>query len=249
MGLEMPKYTERWLAYSASGAATYSRADIIAYIRAGKGSLKDWVFAILNQTTFPWCWAFAPTQALMVNIALTTGQKIILDPCVGPLVTGVRGGNAIDAMVSEVQSVYGQPLASITGNDPVTGRLTSRIGSEWRTDAAKRVVPETHWPRHSSILEAASGIINAHPGVIGTGAFGGGHAVCVAEVGVENDSETLFLAGPNSWGMSSNYRQAYPGRPGWWKLSENSLRDVWHGYGSYSLCGAIVRDEAAPQAA
>jgi len=248
MGLEPPKYAELFAAY-ADSQPVYTRAEIIDRIRAGGGSLAKFCHAILNQTRHPWCWAFGPTSCLMIYALIHKNLRLLLDPAVGPLVTGVRGGNSIDAMIVEVQSVYGQPLASVTGNDPIAGNVDPGFSAEWKADAAKRKCHPEMWPRYHSPEDAASSLLNGHPGNIGTNAFGP-HDVCLAEVGLAGDGKTLLFAGPNSWGQNTSYRLAYPGRPGWWQATEHTISDAFssRGFGGYGLVGAQIADDPAPPA-
>jgi len=158
----------------------------------------------------------------------------------------VMGGNAIDAMLKEVQIPYGALPAAYLGDDPtqsITNVRRSSWPGGWETEAAKRAAVDGDYLQCGDLLAAASSIINNHPGVVGVNWRGGGHAVCCAEVGSEG--EQLYLAGPNSWGMGfSSGWGSYPGRPGWWKLGERELRAAWNTYGYYALCGA--RNDAAP---
>jgi len=244
-GCQMPKYPAAFATYAAN-LPVYSRQEILAKIAAGQGSLGDAVFAILNQGSRPWCWAYAATQCLMILLRQLYGEAVILDPSLGPALTGVMGGNAIDAMLKEVQIPYGAVPAEYLGDDPtrsVTNVRRSSWPAQWKTEAAKRQAVDGDYLQCGDLLSAASSILNKHPGVLGVNWRGGGHAVCCAEVGAEGNE--LYLAGPNSWGASfTSGWGSYPGRPGWWKLGESALRSAWNGYGYYALCGA--RNDAVP---
>jgi hypothetical protein len=239
-GCMPPKHDDKVCAYAPR--VEYTRSQIEQKIKAGRGNLAAWVVAVMNQTQHPWCWAFMGSGILMSKLWLAGYEKVILDPTLGPLATGVNGGNSIDAMISEVQVPFGQVTASYSSNNPVSGDIsTRRIPREWKAEAAKRKVVKEQWQKLPDVLALAAELIEGHPCGWGVDWQGGGHALQVMEVVTADDGQ-LELRGPNTWGMSysSGYR-ALPGRPGWYCIKENDVSDCWDGagYGAYSLSGAL----------
>ena len=240
-GCERPKYAGRFAAYSAS-QPTYSLADIFAKITAGYGSLFGLVWTILDQGEKPWCWDYSATQCMMLAIRALFGEKVLLDTSCGPIVTGVRGGNSIDAMLQEVQLVTGQPSAGFVGSDPTQAVTVRRLPSGWQMNAALRKAIK--WLALSTPEDLASALINGHPCVFGINWQGGGHALCVAEVSALNGA--LIFAGPNSWSLAFDCGWgSYPGRPGWYQLTAAQCSDAFGQFGCYALVG--VTDAAADE--
>ena len=254
MGLEKPKHSSTCESY-AKAAHVHDLPTILQAIKDGRNSLYKWCYCVLDQTSHPWCWSFSCTQTLMVLLNQLFGDKTILDPSMGPAITGVTGGNSIDAMLLEVQGVYGQFPAEYNGVDPVAGTTNIRTRTwptGWKDEAAKRVAVIEAVVRCHSELELASALINMGPNDphrpcdVGVDWQGGGHALTCLEVG-SDDGKTLFFAGPNSWSTSFDSGWgSYPGRPGWWKLKASQMGEAFdsHGFGSYCLVAA--KDAVAP---
>ena len=252
MGCEKPKHVCE--AYR-DAAAVHDLPTILQAIKDGRNSLYKWCYTILNQTQHPWCWAFSGTQTLMVLLNQLFGDKTILDPSMGPAITGVRGGNSIDAMLLEVQSVCGQFPAAFNGVDPVKGTTNISQNSwpaNWKTEAAKRESVVDSVLRCHSELALASALIDmgpddpCRPCDVGISWQGGGHALTCLEVGTD-DGQTLFFAGPNSWGLSFDSGWgSYPGRPGWWKLPSRLMGEAFSADGFGSYCLVAAKDAVAP---
>ncbi len=253
LGCEKPKYPYVF-AYT-SAAQVYDLPTILKAIADGRGSLVRWCYQILNQGSKPWCWAYSGTQTLMVLLNQLFGDKTILDPSMGPAITGVHGGNAIDAMLEEVQSKYGQFPAALTGSDPINAKTNINQRSwpsAWKAEAAKRTAVVDSVLRCHSALALASALIDMgptdpnRPCDVGVSWQGGGHALTCLEVG-SHDGASLFFAGPNSWSTSFNSGWgSYPGRPGWWMLTDNQMAATFssNGFGAYCLVAA--KDAVAP---
>ena len=231
---------ETFRTYADAGMPTYTEGEIVAKIRAGEGSLQQWVFAILNQTSYPWCWSFSAAQTLMVALNQLGYGSVLLDPAIGPKVTGVYGGNSIDACLKEVQVPFGAPDCTISGNDPIGGDVDPRrIPSDWQTNAALRNIPGSEVVDLNDRLTAASALIDGHPCVWGLSWQGGGHALSLLEVGFDEQRGEFLWAGPNSWGVGfASGWGSYPGRPGWYRLRDSQLTGAFDGFGAYALCGA-----------
>ena len=239
----------------ASAAHVHDLPTILQAIKDGRNGLFKWCYTILNQTSHPWCWAFSGTQTLMVLLNQLFNDQTILDPSMGPAITGVRGGNSIDAMLLEVQGVYGQFPAVLTGVDPVRG--TTNINQRswpkgWEAEALKRTAVLETVVRCHSELELASALIDMgtddpnRPCDVGVSWQGGGHALTCLEVG-SDDGSTLFFAGPNSWGLDFDSGWgSYPGRPGWWKLKSSQMGEAFDSSGFGSYCLVAAKDAVAP---
>ena len=252
MGLEKPKHVCE--AYR-DVAAVHDLPTILQAIKDGRNSLSKWCYTILNQTSHPWCWSFSGTQTLMVLLNQLFGDKTILDPSMGPAITGVTGGNSIDALLLEVQAVYGQFPAALLKDDPVAGTTNIRMKTwpaTWKDEAAKRIATVDSVMRCHSELALASALITTGPDdpnrpcTVGVDWQGGGHALSCLEVG-SDDGKTLFFAGPNSWSTDFDSGWgSYPGRPGWWKLKAIQMGEAFSsdGFGSYCLMAA--KDAVAP---
>ena len=252
LGCEKPKHTcESYV----NAAAVHDLPTIIAAIKDGRGSLAKWCYVILNQGSKPWCWAYSGTQTMMVLLNQLFGDKTILDPSMGPAITGVRGGNSIDAMLMEVQSKYGQFPAVLTGSDPTVSKTNTNTNSwpaNWKDEAAKRTAVVDSVVRCHSELELASALIDMGPDDphrpcdVGVRWQGGGHALTCLEVG-SDDGKTLFFAGPNSWSTSFDSGWgSYPGRAGWWKLKASQMSEAFDSSGFGSYCLVAAKDAVAP---
>ena len=254
LGCEPPKHPDNYETY-ASAAQVHDLPTILQAIKDGRNSLFKWCYCILNQTQHPWCWSFSGTQTLMVLLNQMFGDKTILDPSMGPAITGVKGGNAIDALLTEVQEVYGQFPAAFNGCDPVAGTTNIKQGSwpaGWKEEAAKRMAAVESVVQCHSELALASALIDMGPSdphrpcTVGVSWQGGGHALSCLEVG-SDDGATLFFAGPNSWSTDFDSGWgSYPGRPGWWKLTHRQMQATFSsgGFGAYCLFAA--KDAVAP---
>jgi hypothetical protein len=247
LGCEKPQHRGRLTAYSAT-APVYDRATILSQIAKGNGSLFAFCYTILDQGQEPWCWAYSGTQTLMVLLNLLYGDKTVLDPSMGPAITHVTGGNSIDAMIIEVQSVYGQFPAAILNDDPTESKTNIRVRTwpaNWQDVAKNRQGNADDRKVCTDILSAASALLGmpndpSRPCDIGVNWQGGGHALTCLEVG-SDDGSSLYLAGPNSWSTSFDSGWgSYPGRPGWYKLTEAQLADTFaeSGFGCYALVDA-----------
>jgi hypothetical protein len=231
--------------------ASYSRDDIIAAVKAGKGSLASFCYAILNQGSEPLCWTEGPTQALMVMANILYGDQAILDPSPIPVICRNYGGGAITDAIETVQSVYGQPDAQYMGVDPRQAQWQFNLRSGWQAEAKKRIIPPGLWTNNQSVLDFASGIINGHPVCYGSTLPYGGHCMCALEVSLDSDGHSFVFAGPQSWGADwANDTGSYPGRPGWWQIRESVLNRGGafspDGLGSYSLIGLTDMAIAPP---
>jgi len=240
-GLQPARFSHLLTAY-ADDMPVYDRPTIAQKIAEGKGDLSGWVLHILNQTQHETCWAHA-TTLLMMKLAMLGYEDVVLDPTIGALLFGDEG-NSIDTMITQVQTTFGQPDAAYTGNDPVAGREDpSIIPADWKTQAAKRIVPQKAWRRLASVEEVASALIDGHPCCWGLAWQGGGHAQAVAKVTVDAAGKLTFYD-PNSWGVSyqSGYRAVGPSMPGWSLIHESVTGATFGGeapYGAYCLAGAI----------
>ena len=232
----------------------YDLPTILQAIKDGRNSLAQWCYTILDQGQTPWCWAYSGSQTLMVLLNQLFGDKTILDPSMGPVITGVRSGNSIDAMLLQVQSVYGQFPASLTGSDPTAAKTNTRQNSwpaNWKDEAAKRMVVVDSVVRCHSELALASALVTVgadpnRPCDVGISWQGKGHALTCLEVG-SDDGKTLFFAGPNSWSTSFDSGWgSYPGRPGWWKLKASQMGDAFVSSGFGSYCLVAGNDLVAP---
>ena len=247
LGCELPSHPGKLSVYGDS-APVYDRQTILDQIAKGNGSLYKYCYQILDQGQRPWCWAYSGTQTLMVLLNMLYGDKAILDPSMGPAITHVSGGNSIDAMILEVQSVTGQATASFMKTDPTISKTNTNVRTwptGWEAEAAKRKGIATDRKVCDTILSLASALLEmpgdpARPGDIGVSWQGRGHALTCLEVG-SDDGKTLYLAGPNSWGTQfSSGWGSYPGRPGWYKLTERQLGGTFGGFGAYALVHATL---------
>ena len=248
LGCEKPRFRKRFARYT-SAAPVYDLPTILKAIADGRNSLLAWLYVILDQGQKPWCWDYSATQTLMVLLNKLYGDKTVLDTSVGPVLTGVFGGNSIDAMITEVQSVYGQPDAKFMGTDPVNAKTNThkmQWPAGWQAEALKRKGEDSTKLICTNELQLASALIDMgqgdpqHPGTIGVDWQGGGHALCVLEVG-SDDGQNLFFAGPNSWSTSFDSGWgSYPGRAGWWKLTAAQVASSFadNGFGAYVLMDA-----------
>ena len=216
--------------------------------RQGAGDLSASVKTLLDQGNRPWCWAYSATQAAQMLAWLLYRQAIVFDPCLGPIVTRIYGGNSIDDMLLKVQASIGCVPCSDTGSDPVAGNLVlnqHKWAKTWSTDAAEHAIDG--WREFASFAAFVSGILSGYPGVLGVNWQGGGHALACALVTCEGG--VFFLHGPNSWGL--DFKSGWgsdPDRPGWWKLSEKQVADAFTGYayGGYVICHELTDPSLIP---
>ncbi len=253
LGLEKPKHSNQCAAF-ADSQHVYDRATILQAIKDGRNSLAKFCGPILNQGQNPWCWAFSGSQTMMTLLRQLFDDQTMLAVSMGPAITGVQGGNSIDAMLLEVQSVYGQFPAVLIGEDPTTTRMNidmRKWPANWKDEAAKRQAVLDSVVRCHSADELASALIAVdndpnRPCDVGVSWQGGGHALTCLEVG-SDDGSSLWFAGPNSWStLFSSGWGSYAGRPGWWRLTERQMADAFdpNGFGSYCLVAA--KDAVAP---
>ena len=196
---------------------------------------------------------FSATQAAMMLAWLLYRRQITFDPALGPLVTGVYGGNSIDAMITEVQTSIGCVPVADTGSDPAAGNLClqqRKWAATWKADAAKHVI--TGWNECPSFESLVTGVLKGNPGVMGVDWQGGGHALAVALLSYE--SGIYYLHGPNSWGLDFvDGWGSDPERPGWYKLAEKQVTAAFvppnpreDPFGAYVICAETADTTVDP---
>lgn len=201
--------------------------------------LGDEVTEILDQKQFSLCHSFGSTQANEVAQRLAGRKGVLLSA--GNLagqVTGYRDDGASIQDVFAMLTKKGQVARSLIGQYDYQGRDWPK---GWETEAAKyRAIAWDCGQDKTTIDALVSGLIRRDPGVLGTAAFGGGHAVSV--LGYTLDSKgKLTLTGANSWGPT----WTNCGRPGWWAYSESQLRDV-SSFGAYVIQSAVDNVDDPP---
>lgn len=167
-----------------SVAATYTLAEILAAIAAGKTSLLQWVWTILDQGQYGDCWDYSELNTLMTKLNMLYGEKVLLDASMAVVLTGQYDGGGIDSAISQVFSVTGVATAEFMGTDPtkaITKRKKSLWPAGWEANAAIRTVPDGDWADSSDKLELASALIDGNPATVGVSWQGGGHALECAE--------------------------------------------------------------------
>ena len=180
-----PRLHRGLLATYRSLAATYSLAQIVQSIAAGKGSLAEWVWVILDQGQYGDCWDYSELNALHTKLNMLYGEKVLLDASMAVVLTGQYDGGGIDSAIAQVFSVTGVATAAFMGTDPtkaITKRKKSLWPAGWQDNAAIRTVPDGDWSDTSDSLELASAIIDQNPAIVGVSWQGGGHALECAEV-------------------------------------------------------------------
>ncbi len=246
-GLERPKHRGKLAAYAPAGGLI-DRAQWPALLAKGAGDLTSSVKVILDQRNRPWCWSFAATQAAMMLGWLLYQRAMIFDPSLGPIITGVYGGNSIDDMLLKVQTSVGCVPCGDTGSDPVAGRLVLQQrhwNSNWKTDAAKHVI--TGWRECSAFEALVSGLLSGYPGVMGVDWQGGGHALACGLVSCQGGQ--YYVHGPNSWGLEfCDGWGSDPDRPGWYMLSEKQVDTAFSddAFGAYVICAETADTAVDP---
>ena len=221
------------------------RSDWPGLIADGKGDLTAGVTWILDQGPYGDCWAFSETQTEMINRVLQGPAPVVLAPDVAVFTCGEYNGGGIDDALNQVMIPFGLPPASLCpGCDPVAGArkryARDWAGIDWKTAAAAYKVPAGEHLDCSTFDDLTTGILSGHPATVGVNWQGGGHAICAAQVLIEDGK--VYLAGPNSWGssFSSGWGAFGPAKPGWWKLSENQLMSGFQTFGAWCLTGQVV---------
>jgi hypothetical protein len=248
-GLLRPKHPLLCRSVRESAMPVYDRPTIISKLQAAGGKVRlPFTGPIYNQCSFPYCWNFSTIQMVRLALELADGDSTLLDCSLAPsLCDSIGSGDSIDDCWKKVVVPYGAPTAAFFGTDPTNADSMkwnpSQWPAGWQANAALRKGLELFTV--DDFLGLASGVLNGHPGLLGVDCEGGGHAIGYAEVGLQQDGQSLYMATPGTWGgdYASGWA-AYPGMPGWYRLTEDQCGAAFNGgYGAYVICG--VKDDAA----
>lgn len=171
---------------------------------------KDWlkcvdlshaVLEILDQDGYSLCHSFGGTQANeMAHVLLGRDQVQLSAGNLAGQVTGYRdAGAGVDEVLAVITSV-GQVARSVIGQNDYRGRDWP---SDWKTKA-KLYKVNAYDCGHEDVTDGmASGLLRGNVSLLGTNAFGGGHAVVGCGYWIDANDVVRFF-GPNSWAESYN---------------------------------------------
>ena len=251
-GLLMPKPQRKKLVSAADVMPIYSRAEIIAKLKAAGGTIGLAVgLPATNQGQHPLCWDWSMCQMVEVVLLAMTGAAVRLDVSIAPVEDHtLNEGNDIHAAWVDGIEPYGICPAAFMGTDPTAtsdlpDMLTSlsRFPAGWQAEAAKRKGVERY--ECATFLEMASAILNGHPCVLGVDCEGGGHAIGSTTI-ILGKNGGLSMQTPGTWGADYKGGWAGGGPAGTYTLSEAQTEAAFNGgYGCQALI-AVRDDEDAP---
>lgn len=191
-------------------------------------NFSDEVWRIRDQNGFSLCHSFGGATVAEIAHERAGHRKILLSA--GSLAGQVTGHQDDGAAIQDVLPVLrdnGLCPASLIDENDYKGRNWPK---GWEVEAAKYRA-EYVWDcgQGSKVFDSiVTCLLLGWPVLLGTSAFGGGHAVAVT--GYQFDGTKVRLFGPNSWG------EQYKGwdLPGFWSYTESQLRDVSN-YGAFGV--------------
>lgn len=199
----------------------------------------DEVGEILDQKQFSLCHSFGGTVVNEIAQRRAGRKDVLLSA--GNLAGQVTGYRDAGAAIQEVLPVLrdkGQCPRSLVEQYDYRGRNWPK---GWEAEAAKFRAAEVYdCGQDAQTFDAiVSCLIYGWPVLLGTAAFGGGHAVAV--VGYSFDGGNVRLFGPNSWGLQYKTWD----KPGYWSYLESQLRDV-ASYGAFGFQIPVLNPDDVP---
>jgi hypothetical protein len=218
----------------------------------------DW---ILDQDGHETCHSHGGTTVNECRHKLAGGTRIKLS--VGYLVHAVTGGRDEGAGIGDVMEALIAKGQSPDSDDP--GENYGTPSAQADADAAKFKIDKS-WDcgqDENTLLAVLSNMAVGNPVLIGTAAFGGGHAVSTL-IFFKASNGKWYLAGPNSWGLSYTglldlvkalqakgvtvpqaLTDILPRLAGYWCYPLSKLQDVAQ-FGAWGLQASVVNPDDVP---